>query len=107
MKKIILLSIGILLTQLLSAQLKSKDLDALSLQYAKASFDELATFFSLPNDANYPEQIEPNVLWCEQAFAKRGFATERIPTETVPLLLATRMQKKAKKVVIFSYFWLQ
>ena len=36
---------------------KNLDLDALSLKYAKSSFDELHEFFSLPNDAYQPEQI--------------------------------------------------
>ena len=38
--------------------------------------------------------------WCEKAFAHRGFKTERINTETVPLLLATRLNPKAKKTVL-------
>ncbi len=82
------------------AQLDQKNIDQLSIDYAKASFDELAEFFSLPNDAYYPEQIEPNVRWCESAFAKRGFQTERIETETVPLLLATKMHPNAEKTVL-------
>jgi acetylornithine deacetylase/succinyl-diaminopimelate desuccinylase-like protein len=79
---------------------KNLDLDALSLKYAKSSFDELHEFFSLPNDAYQPEQIEPNVKWCETAFAKRGFKTQRLATETVPLLLATKNHPNAKKTVL-------
>jgi acetylornithine deacetylase/succinyl-diaminopimelate desuccinylase-like protein len=79
---------------------KNLDLDALSLKYAKSSFAELHEFFSLPNDAYQPEQIEPNVKWCETAFAKRGFKTQRLETETVPLLLATKNHPKAKKTVL-------
>ncbi|MDJ0646154.1 MAG: M20/M25/M40 family metallo-hydrolase [Flavobacteriaceae bacterium] len=100
MKKAVLLLITLFFVYPLPAQLKPKNLDKLSLQYAKASFKELAEFFSLPNDANYPEQIEPNVQWCEKAFAQRGFTTERLTTETVPLLLATRTHRKAKKTVL-------
>jgi len=87
-------------TTVFSQQLEQKDLDKLSLQYAKASFNELQEFFSLSNDANYPEQIEPNVKWCEKAFAKRGFKTQRLETETVPLLLATRNYPNAKRTVL-------
>ncbi|MEZ4796474.1 MAG: M20/M25/M40 family metallo-hydrolase [Flavobacteriaceae bacterium] len=79
---------------------KNLDLDALSLKYAKSSFDELQEFFSLPNDAYQSGQIEPNVKWCENAFAKRGFKTQRLETETVPLLLATRDYTNAKKTVL-------
>ncbi|TLP80226.1 M20/M25/M40 family metallo-hydrolase [Maribacter sp. ACAM166] len=78
----------------------SQNLDELSLKYAKASFTELHEFFSLPNDAYNPEEIEPNVKWCEVAFAKRGFKTQRLETETVPLLLATRNFPNAKKTVL-------
>jgi acetylornithine deacetylase/succinyl-diaminopimelate desuccinylase-like protein len=74
--------------------------DLLSLKYAKSSFEELQGFFSLPNDAYQPEQIEPNVRWCENAFSKRGFKTQRLKTETVPLLLASRSFPNAKKTVL-------
>lgn len=78
----------------------AQNLDELSLKYAKASFDELHEFFSLPNDANNPEEIEPNIKWCETAFEKRGFKTERLKTETMPLLLATRNFPNAEKTVL-------
>ena len=79
---------------------QDKTLDVLALQHARDSFDELYEFFSIPNDAIYPEQIEPNVKWCENAFASRGFATQRLETETVPLLLATRNYPNAKRTVL-------
>ncbi|MFM8758212.1 MAG: hypothetical protein ACKODS_01520, partial [Methylophilaceae bacterium] len=44
--------------------------------------------------------IEKNVGWCENAFAKRGFTTKRLHTQTVPLLLAERNVKNAKKTVL-------
>ena len=78
----------------------SQNLDELSLKYAKSSFTELHDFFSLPNDAYNPEEIEPNVKWCEIAFAKRGFKTQRLETKTVPLLLATQNFPNAKKTVL-------
>lgn len=78
----------------------TQNLDNLSLKYAKSSFDELKEFFSLPNDAYQPEQIEPNVKWCEKAFSIRGFKTQRLETETVPLLLASRNYPNAKKTVL-------
>ncbi|MFC4722109.1 M20/M25/M40 family metallo-hydrolase [Geojedonia litorea] len=77
-----------------------QNLDALALSYAKDSFDELYEFFSLPNDANDPSEIEPNVKWCERAFKQRGFNTKRLETETVPLLLASRSFPNANKTVL-------
>ena len=46
-----------------------RNTDETALSYAKASFTELKTFFSLPNDSNYPDQLEKNLKWCESAFA--------------------------------------
>lgn len=78
----------------------TNEADELALTYAKASFPELRAFFSLPNDSNYPDQLEENLKWCEKAFADRHFSTQRLETSTVPLLLAERQIKNAKKTVL-------
>lgn len=82
----------------LSAQ--NMDLDQISGQYAKRSFPILLELLSIPNDANYPQNIEKNVVWCEREFRKRDFGTTRIDTETVPLLLAERRHPGAEKTVL-------
>lgn len=79
---------------------QGSNLDELSNTYAKKSFPLLKELLSIPNDAFYPEAIERNVVWCESTFGKRGFNTQRIETATVPLLLAERRHKKAKKTVL-------
>ncbi|MCX8489652.1 MAG: M20/M25/M40 family metallo-hydrolase [Cyclobacteriaceae bacterium] len=66
-------------------------------KFAINSFDEFYELHHLPNDAHFPVDIEKNVQWCEVAFAKRGFTTQRLKTETVPLLLAER-KTKAKQI---------
>ncbi|MDH5476411.1 MAG: M20/M25/M40 family metallo-hydrolase [Cyclobacteriaceae bacterium] len=75
-------------------------LDSLSEYYAKNSFPLLRELLSIPNDATYTSDIEKNVQWCENAFQTRNFTTTRIQTATVPLLLAERINKKAKKTVL-------
>lgn len=99
-RKIVLTLIMLSVVFSYSQKLHKQNLDELSLKYAKESFQELYEFYSIPNDANYPEQIEPNVKWCENAFSKRGFKTKRLETSTVPLLLATREYPKAKRTVL-------
>jgi len=47
-------------------------------------------FLSLPNDANFPDDILELVAWLEGAFAKRGFTADRIATGGSPLLYAER-----------------
>ncbi len=82
------------------AQGQKADLDALSQEAAKATFPMLRELLRMPNDAFYPQDIEQNVNWCETAFGQRGFTTQRLATETVPLLLAERKHPKAKKTVL-------
>lgn len=84
-----------------SAQkIDQKRLNDLSAKYTIASFPMLKDLLSIPNDAFYPEYIERNVAWCEEAFQARDFRTTRIETETVPLLMAERKVKNAKKTVL-------
>lgn len=66
------------------------DLDEISEKYTIQSFDLLKEVLSIPNDAFYPEWIEKNISWSEEAFFKRGFTTTRIKTEGAPLLLASQ-----------------
>lgn len=82
------------------AQIPVEKLDDLSSKNTLNSLDEFYSLLSIPNDANMPETIEPNVIWCERAFEKRGFTTTRINTETVPLLMAERKSKKSDKTVL-------
>ena len=77
-----------------------ENLKTVSEKYAVKSFKEFYDLLSLPNDAHVPEDIEKNVQWCEKTFAMRGFTTLRLKTKTVPLLLAERKVKNAKKTVL-------
>lgn len=93
--------ICLLLPMAVQAQkITSQQLQTVSEKHAVRSFKEFYDLLSLKNDANFPEDIEKNVLWCEAAFGKRGFATKRLKTSTVPLLLAERKVKNAKKTVL-------
>ena len=75
-------------------------LDKLAEKHAVASFREFYELLSLPNDAHIESDIEKNVKWCEAAFAKRGFTSQRLNTETVPLLLAERKVTNPVKTVL-------
>ncbi|MFN8889518.1 MAG: acetylornithine deacetylase, partial [Cyclobacteriaceae bacterium] len=97
---IILFSTALLSAMAQSSKSKKINLDATAEQFAIASFDEFYQLHSLPNDAHFPADIEKNVQWCEGAFAKRGFTTQRLTTETVPLLLAERKVANAQKTIL-------
>ena len=55
---------------------------------------------SLPNDANYPDDISEMLDWMEESFEARGFASQRIPTDGSDLLLAERHVSDAAKTVL-------
>lgn len=81
-------------------KITSEKLQSASEKHAVKSFREFYELLSIPNDAHFSEDIEKNVQWCERAFAARNFTTQRLKTETVPLLLAERKFKNATKTVL-------
>ncbi|MBX2942056.1 MAG: M20/M25/M40 family metallo-hydrolase [Cyclobacteriaceae bacterium] len=94
------LTLAIICSALTSIAQKKKNQDDLIQKHAIESFKDLYALLSIPNDAHHPKDIEKNIQWCEDAFAKRGFVTTRLETATVPLLLAERKAKKATKTVL-------
>lgn len=85
---------------ILSQGFNAQKLDAMAQKYAKKSFPQLIELLSIPNDAHFPDDIETNIKWCENAFKNRKFKTQRIKTSTVPLLLAERKVDNASKTVL-------
>lgn len=98
--KIALTTLIVMVTTNSFGQINRGELNTISKKYAVSSFPLLKELLSIPNDAFYPEDIEKNVVWCEKAFSARSFTTTRIPTATVPLLLAEWKHKRAKKTVL-------
>ena len=96
----IVLFYSFLFSHSFAQDVKSVPLNELSRRYTLSSFPMLKELLSIPNNSLYPEDIERNVVWCEQAFQARKFSTKRIETETVPLLLAERKHKGANKTVL-------
>ena len=69
-------------------------------QHRHAAVELYREFLSLPNDANYPDDIERLVVWMEKAFTERGFETQLIETAGSPLLLAERSHSADAKTVL-------
>ena len=69
-----------------------------------ASFETLKELLAIPNDANFPEDIEKNITWVESNMAALGFTTQRLDTETVPLVLANYKTEKPDQKTIMYYF---
>ena len=57
-------------------------------------------FLALPNDANYPADIENLLSWMEDAFAGRGFKTRRLAMPGSDALFAEKGSASADKTVL-------
>jgi acetylornithine deacetylase/succinyl-diaminopimelate desuccinylase-like protein len=53
------------------------------------SLDTYQEFLSIPNDARIAGQLEPNLVWLEKEFGKRGFVGKRLENAGIDLLLFT------------------
>ncbi len=99
-KKICLTGLlAISLPILVSSQIESSAF----VEYGLRSMTSLKEFLAIPNDAHYPEDIENNVIWCEDQFTRRGFELTRLETSTVPLLLATRRTGNVADPTVLIY----
>ena len=93
---------GIIIPQIIFSQsLEMNEINSLSRSKAQSAFKEYREFLSLPNDANKQDELIPNMIWCEKAFQRRGFTTERLKTKRLPLILAEKKYSGAKNTVLF------
>jgi len=72
-------------------------------QYGLKSIPLLKELLAIPNDAHFLDDIEKNVVWCEDQFGKRGFSTQRLETPEAPLLLAERRARKKRSKTVLIY----
>ena len=93
---------GIIFSQTTFSQsLDMNEINSLARGKAQSAFKEYREFLSLPNDANNEDELIPNMIWCEEAFQRRGFTTERLKTKRLPLILAEKQYSGAKNTVLF------
>ena len=104
MKKITYLFITVLLLNSNLGKAQAIDTEHISYPYAVASLPQLKELLAIPNDANYPEDIEKNIVWCAEKLKKYGFMSKRLATASVPLLLATSNQVSQDKPDVLFYF---
>ena len=84
----------------LLAQPKAGKLEEWSKSGLLQAMQELKEYLGIPNNGLYADHVEQNMAWTEKAFARRGFTSQRIETDGMPLLLASYPVKKAKKTVL-------
>lgn len=67
----------------------------------KGSLLMFREFLKMPNDGNYPQQIESNLKWCEKTFQNLGFKTTEITSSKIPHLYAEYITDPKKPNVLF------
>lgn len=103
MKKILLLAVSFICFQSFAQELKKATLEDLTEQNWQHGLTLLQEIVSMPNDAFYPEQIETNIAWSEKQFGERGWTTERLSTDGIPLLLVGKKSPGATKTILFYF----
>ena len=89
-------------TTFLLGQLITKDqIEKFAIDQDQKLFQEFYDFLSLPNDANIPDQLTENIEWCERSFKKRGFKTQSLKTDRLPLILAEKRFNRNYSTVLF------
>jgi len=68
------------------------------------NLDEFIEFLSYPNDANYESDINKLMDWTENKFKSLDFKINRLDTETIPLMLASKhFSDDYKTVLIYMH----
>ena len=80
---------------------KTGKLNSLTDENFKEAITNLQHFLRLPNDGNFPEQIELNKHWCDSVFTKLNFKTQTLKTDGAPLLFAEKIYHKNRKSILF------
>ncbi|GAA4401506.1 dipeptidase [Nibrella viscosa] len=90
--------------------LTMSQLDTLTEKYVRASYNDLYTFLSLPNNSRIDGHIQPNIDWLQKAFTQRGFSVEVLPTKGKnPLVFAEHKADKTpagklKTLLFYMHF---
>lgn len=86
-----------------AAQTTSEELNSVTDKYFLHGISLLNELVSIPNDSHYPEQLEKNIEWSRENFEKRGFESETLETNGVPLLLLKKEIPQAEKTVLIYF----
>ena len=98
---------NILLIILISFTIKSfsqREFRTEVFEQAINNLDEFIEFLSYPNDANYESDIYKLMDWTENKFKSLDFKINRLDTETIPLMLASKhISDDYKTVLIYMH----
>ena len=70
------------------------------LEQGLKNIDEFIEFLTYPNDANYKPDIDKLINWTEDKFESLDFKIEKLETETIPILLASKHINDSYKTIL-------
>lgn len=97
----ILLSIFLFSVNSSGQTIKPAELDKLVMAKMPMALKEHRELVSIPNDANYPEDMDKNIDWLKPTFEKRDFEVKILETSTVPIFFAEMQINKDLPTVLF------
>ncbi|NNF36187.1 MAG: hypothetical protein HKN68_18925, partial [Saprospiraceae bacterium] len=62
---------------------------------------EHQSLVSIPNDSNYPEDMDKNVSWIKEAYEKRGYKVSVLETETIPVIFCEYKVSEDLPTILF------
>jgi acetylornithine deacetylase/succinyl-diaminopimelate desuccinylase-like protein len=62
---------------------------------------EHQSLVSIPNDSNYPKDMDVNVEWIKNAYEKRGYKVSVLKTETIPVIFCEYEVSKDLPTILF------
>ena len=101
-RKLLLTVITLVWSTLVGAQeLSPARISQLARKHARLTLPEYLDFLRIPNNGAYPEQMDNNMDWASEAFRKRGFEVQRLPTGDIDWLFACKISPGATRTVLF------
>ncbi|MBO6525268.1 MAG: M20/M25/M40 family metallo-hydrolase [Balneolaceae bacterium] len=104
---VLIILIPLLSIQYLNAQSRTTDsiLKSVDERIISEHLELLTEFLSIPNDANYPEQIEQNLQWLANRFEELDFETGILKTQALPLFFAEkRIDENLPTILFYMHF---
>ena len=98
MKQLILFGIIFLCTNVYA---QTNIVSTVSVHQKSESVELLKELLSIPNNANYPDQIEQNIDWLAKQFEELNFETFVLETDALPLFFAEQKVDKNLPTVLF------
>jgi acetylornithine deacetylase/succinyl-diaminopimelate desuccinylase-like protein len=104
MNKIYLLAITFFINSsmpVIGQYMDVRKLDSMVRDIMPETIREHREIVSIPNDSNYPDDMDENVEWIKPAMERRGFQVKVLETETIPVIFGSMSIDEDLPTVLF------